>query len=380
MQSKIDSPYCQACGNEPVVAEHEIIFCDQCQTCLENFQSFRQMCDETQAILMQRYCTKNDTEVVEEFIVEAISPASSHEDEQIFACDICAKRFKTKKCLATHMNHIHLGKSHFICSELDCQRKFQSKIALDCHLREHEGKHPFECHICNLQLNRLDALKNHLLSHGTERAFKCSICEAAFTNEANRYQHMMSTHKLGRKYICAYCAFICHNATQFNEHVQRLHGSEVFQCDQCEKSFKHPRSLAEHKETHDLIERILPCPVCGKMFKKKRDVTMHVRIVHKKEKKHKCTDCDKSFTLLGQLKNHLAVHTGQKPYACTFNLCTQAFTQLHALKRHMTTHTGEKPFSCPFCEHKFAEKYYMKKHAYRCSMRPENVESLEGTD
>eukprot|EP00041_Stephanoeca_diplocostata_P010111 m.160451 g.160451 ORF g.160451 m.160451 type:complete len:409 (-) comp18026_c0_seq1:141-1367(-) len=53
-------------------------------------------------------------------------------------------------------------------------------------------------------------------------------------------------------------------------------------------------------------------------------------------KKHVCSDCGKGFVSASKLQRHMAVHTGDKPFACT--ICDTRFTQKSALKVHQKRH------------------------------------------
>ena len=59
-------------------------------------------------------------------------------------------------------------------------------------------------------------------------------------------------------------------------------------------------------------------------------------------------------------RQHELVHTGEKPYSCTY--CEKRFTQSHSLKSHERNHKGEKPFDCMHCDKKFSQSQYAKKH------------------
>ncbi|MCY4473556.1 MAG: C2H2-type zinc finger protein [Kistimonas sp.] len=43
----------------------------------------------------------------------------------------------------------------------------------------------------------------------------------------------------------------------------------------------------------------------------------------------------------------MRIHTGEKPFVCSYAGCNKAFTQKHHLVSHRYVHTGEKPFVCP---------------------------------
>ena len=55
-----------------------------------------------------------------------------------------------------------------------------------------------------------------------------------------------------------------------------------------------------------------------------------------------CEICGHSFSKLCNLKSHIRVHNGERPYSC--DLCSKAFTNYWDLRRHCRTHSGEKPY------------------------------------
>eukprot|EP01083_Nonionella_stella_P157486 511345_1 len=76
-------------------------------------------------------------------------------------------------------------------------------------------------------------------------------------------------------------------------------------------------------------KKIKKCPICAKAFKGSENLKAHIRI-HTGERPYSCT-CGAAFKRKAHLIKHRRIHTGEKPYICE---CGKAYTQQSSLNVH----------------------------------------------
>ncbi|XP_071037979.1 zinc finger protein OZF [Parasteatoda tepidariorum] len=113
--------------------------------------------------------------------------------------------------------------------------------------------------------------------------------------------------------------------------------SDPRMCEICGKLQRSLSTLRDHLRVHTQ-ERPFTCEECGR-YSHSNSINLGTL--------HVCNICNKQFATRYYLSRHQVIHTGERPYSCLE--CDRSFSQKENLQRHMRSHSGMKLFRCIAC-------------------------------
>ncbi|KAK3595913.1 hypothetical protein CHS0354_014756 [Potamilus streckersoni] len=253
----------------------------------------------------------------------------------------------------------------------ECGRTFIQQRWLKDHKRN--GKCRFECSYCGKVFlsRRWDDYQTHLNHHNQERIHKCELCPKSYISKRSLKEHLLE-HVGEKNYVCDLCGQRFLSAGRLWMHSKRWHPDEntSFACEICGKSFKMSASLRDHMVVHT-EERPYECEICLKKFKRRSEIRAHSRLHKPDYKCNPCGVCGKMFSTKFQMREHEKRH--RKEYSVYCEVCGKGFYGKNFLADHMRTHSGEKPYECPICHYRCAFSGNLTKHM-RCHNKEQSSE------
>mmetsp|Transcript_12556 Transcript_12556/g.18763 ORF Transcript_12556/g.18763 Transcript_12556/m.18763 type:complete len:305 (-) Transcript_12556:62-976(-) len=160
--------------------------------------------------------------------------------------------------------------------------------------------------------------------------------------------------------ICELCNTSVRSEIAFRNHLVKCHLLSNFVCPVCPdgRTFRRIGNLRTHLKLHEGT-RPFACKYCNRTFTQKQTMQQHEKR-HTGEKPFVCGHCGARFRQKGALIAHTRMYLSVRPFVC--RICNKSFSELSNLRQHAITHTGRKPYQCQVCKRQFNRNFNLLRH------------------
>uniref|UniRef100_A0A8C5SXA8 Zinc finger protein 646 n=1 Tax=Laticauda laticaudata TaxID=8630 RepID=A0A8C5SXA8_LATLA len=241
-----------------------------------------------------------------------------HYEVKRHQCPDCGKAFKWQRQLQRHQRRPHP------CSKIMPGQEIERTRA-DC--ERDQGTNPGEAPVGTLQnqprrkcFRNRASQKNHSCVRAKKR-LECSDCGKAYQASRDLMQHLRR-----------------HQAEEKGDSPKgKLPEDQLYKCHSCERTYRQPGSLLNHKKAH--ATGLYHCPSCQRDFYNLLALKNHLHI-HMDKRRHRCPHCGKAFRTAKRLATHTKVHgrpEGEETFSCP--VCSKRFFHHLTFQQHQLLHT-----------------------------------------
>ncbi|KAJ2938570.1 hypothetical protein O0L34_g13068 [Tuta absoluta] len=203
--------------------------------------------------------------------------------------------------------------------------------------------------------------------------YNCRICGKNLSS-SHTYVFHKRIHTGERPCVCHICGKQFRAPNGLQRHLTETHEKvRRHSCRFCPKNFANSQNLKQHMRIHT-GERPFVCSHCGKRFTQSGSLHVHLK-THSEQFPHQCAECGAKFRLRSGLTRHKLKHTGERPHTCLH--CGKGFRQKHELNSHMLSHSDSKPFTCQLCGAAFRQRRALTHHTKRLHENEQNRDATQ---
>ncbi|KAF6207228.1 hypothetical protein GE061_018468 [Apolygus lucorum] len=260
-------------------------------------------------------------------------------------CNVCGNGFDTEKLLSSHqLTHQQTGGDKAkvdIACEI-CMIGFGSTQQLEEHNKTLHSKpppRPYVCILCNESFKAKTILMEHVAKHAIINNFQCKVCSGFFPNKDDLDSHFRGHRIMRREYSCRECKAVLKTRAacwdHLNLHLRGRSKAVGIPCEVCGRILSTRITLKEHMLIHS-GEKPFECQLCGRKIRHRVNFLLHVQ-GHTLGLPHQCSTCGMSFNKKSELNLHVSnEHPEQKDYDCS--ICGIKFKTESRFLKHAVSH------------------------------------------
>ncbi|KAI8435927.1 hypothetical protein MSG28_004097 [Choristoneura fumiferana] len=201
---------------------------------------------------------------------------------------------------------------------------------------------------------------NEVIEARARKAIKCQQCDLAFGTK-----DLLIEHRLQQNCVCPPCPQCGKLVSNLARHKKNVHlRTDEFTCHICGK--EHCGTTCESNTPLSNLPTVLSLLILNDILLICQDCSD--RLIHSDKCDYSCPLCPYKGKQQSYLTLHMRVHTGERPYLCSF-------VNPSNLRKHQLTHSRKK-FECNKCKKQFRlletlQEHYEAAHLnvrYRCSI------------
>ncbi|XP_050663960.1 zinc finger protein 93-like [Leptidea sinapis] len=148
-----------------------------------------------------------------------------HAHLTLYKCQFCDRSFGDSSNFSKHKK-IHVA-SIFQCDM--CNKKFNTKKKIIEHIGRHNQASPIFCPQCNKTFHFTSQLNKHLQTvHRRTKRYKCPFCHEFFGSLKFKWDHEWLIHKVRKTpFDCWNCHFKCRKYTDLKRHCRDNHSIDI---------------------------------------------------------------------------------------------------------------------------------------------------------
>ncbi|KAG5682230.1 hypothetical protein PVAND_011595 [Polypedilum vanderplanki] len=291
-------------------------------------------------------CNRNEDEII-------IEPEHNYlqvnqNQEKMFGCQFCPKKFTSNKNLLIHKSHKHKNESfeplNAVETIMDTSDNSMTFEEFQNNWVEVINDNDMKCLVCDQTIKTKSFIPHIKHKHCTSGAYLCAICPERFYRPEQRTQHMSSSHR--GVFYCSTCNIQFYRNSRYAEHMSTVHAIDLDGTDNYEVDLnlidlrfeptirRSPDedslpSIVHETDENDPMEEMMQQINTGEEFS--RNEFMRRFIKGSGNDRH-CLACNRTF-----------FHTSIYHHIIHF-------------------HASILPFKCPFCDVRFERSYTRNKH------------------